>query len=97
MTFYRVFNDHVLLNVRLTPSAKKTGINGVFEMGDEIYLKVSVTVVPEDNKANKALIALLAKHLKISKSSIAIIQGQTSRNKVVRIEGAVTPSDLTEN
>lgn len=87
MTFYRVFNDHVLLSIRLSPGAKKSAINGVFEADDGVYLKVSVTAVPEDNKANKALIALLSKHFKIPKSAIEIIQGQTHRNKILRLNG----------
>lgn len=87
MTFYRVFNDHILLNIRLTPSAKKAGINGFFEMDGTFYLKVSVTAIPEESKANKALVALLAKQLKVPKSVIEIVQGQTSRNKVLRIDG----------
>ncbi|MBX3457244.1 MAG: DUF167 domain-containing protein [Candidatus Paracaedibacteraceae bacterium] len=95
MTFYRVFNDHILLNIRLTPSAKKAGINGVFEMDGTFYLKVSVTAIPEDNKANKALIALLAKQLKVPKSGIKIVQGQTSRNKILRIDEDIVLVNLS--
>lgn len=94
MTFYRVFNDHILLSIRLSPGAKKAGINGVYEADDGVYLKVSVTAVPEDNKANKALIALLSKYFRVPKSAIEIIQGQTHRNKVLRLNGGAWIEDV---
>ena len=49
-------------------------------------LKIRVTVVPEDGKANKAVIALLAKALGVSKSSVTIVRGETARDKLVRID-----------
>jgi hypothetical protein len=50
-------------------------------------LKVSVTAVPEDGKANAALVDLLAKTLHIAKRSITIASGATDRRKVLLIEG----------
>ena len=50
-------------------------------------LKASVTKAPEDGKANQALIKMLAKDWKVAKSLMDVIQGQTSRNKVVLISG----------
>ena len=94
MTFYRVFNDHILLSIRLSPGAKKAGINGVYEADDGVYLKASVTAVPEDNKANKALIALLSKYFRIPKSAIEIIQGQTHRNKILRMNERALIEDV---
>lgn len=46
-----------------------------------------VTVPPEGGKANRAVIELLSKALKVPKSSIEVVRGETSRNKVVFIEG----------
>ena len=48
---------------------------------------VKVTAAPADGKANEALIKLLAKELGIPKSTINIKSGQTSRHKVLFIEG----------
>ncbi len=48
-------------------------------------LKAYVTCVPEDGKANAAVIALLAKTLRLPKSAFTIVRGQTSRNKLVDI------------
>ncbi|MCW2274741.1 uncharacterized protein YggU (UPF0235/DUF167 family) [Rhodoblastus acidophilus] len=43
--------------------------------------------VPEDGKANAALIALVAKQLKTPASRIDVVAGATSRSKTLRIEG----------
>jgi uncharacterized protein YggU (UPF0235/DUF167 family) len=50
-------------------------------------LKIRVRAVAENNKANRALEALLAKRLRIAKSRVQVISGATSRTKTVRIEG----------
>jgi uncharacterized protein YggU (UPF0235/DUF167 family) len=50
-------------------------------------LKVYVTAVPEDNKANKALLELLSKTFRIPKSRLHIIAGTTDRRKVFWFEG----------
>ena len=72
------------LRVRLTPKAARNAIQGWAEDADGArYLKVSVTAAPEKSRANKALIALLAKTWKIPRSSIDIERGETDRNKVL--------------
>ena len=42
---------------------------------------------PVDGKANAALCAFIARRLKIPASRVAVVRGQTSRDKVVRVEG----------
>lgn len=69
-----------LLQVRVTPRAAADRI--VLE--DGVY-RIYVTTVPEDGKANKAVIALLAKHLGIAKSRLELVRGETARDKVFRI------------
>lgn len=44
-------------------------------------LKVHVTQAPEKGKANKAIIALLAKELRLRKSQITLAAGETSPHK----------------
>lgn len=80
--------DGVRLALRLTPKASRDQIGEIAPEADGgAVLKVSVTTVPEDGKANAALIALLAKKWKLAKSSIEIIQGATDRRKTLFIEG----------
>ena len=53
----------------------------------EDSLKISVTAIPEDGKANKALFALLAREWKLPKSALSLLSGDTHRQKVVLVEG----------
>lgn len=50
-------------------------------------LKCHLQSPPEDGKANKELIELLAEKLKIPKRSVAVVSGFTSRTKIVEIVG----------
>lgn len=85
---YQQASDHIRLAVRLTPNAGRDGIGGAETGADgERMLKARVTAVPEKGKANKALIELLAKQLKLPKSSISVISGETARKKILRIDG----------
>ena len=79
------------ITVKLTPGAKKNAVIGWEEdlFGDKI-LKIQVTTVPEKGKANKAMIALLSKEWKVPKSAIKIVRGETSRVKILEVEGLDT-------
>lgn len=73
----------IRLKVKVTPKASSDRIQG----WEEGVLKIAVTAAPEDGKANKAVIALLAKRLKLPKSAIDIASGETSRHKTLLIDG----------
>ena len=89
----RLGNDHILLAVRLTPNGGRDAFDGVDVSADGLaHLKARVTAVSEKGKANKALVTLLSKALKVPKSSISVVSGETSRQKILRIEG--DPEDL---
>ncbi|MBU2328580.1 MAG: DUF167 domain-containing protein [Alphaproteobacteria bacterium] len=89
----RLGNDHLLLAVRLTPNGGRNAFDGVDVSADGLaHLKARVSAVPEKGKANKALIALLSKSLKIPKSLISVVSGDTARQKILRIDG--DPEDL---
>ncbi len=82
----RCTDQHVEILIRLTPNASSDEILGVIQIGeDEFRIGVKVRAVPEKGKANKALIALFAKCLGISKSIIEVSAGDTSRLKTLRI------------
>lgn len=67
--------------VRVTPKAAR---NAVIEA--ETGLRVSVTTVPEDGKANAAVIKLLATALGVPKSRLTLIRGATARDKRFRLD-----------
>ncbi len=81
------------LAVRLTPKASRNAISGIAEDGT---VKVHVTASPENGQDNQALIQLLSGVLDIPTSNIAIIAGETGRDKIVSILGldAVTLTRL---
>lgn len=76
-----------ILYIRLTPGAKQESIQGVFcDENSQEFLKVYTTVIPEDNKANKQLIKIVAKKIGVAKSNISLIQGGKSRFKTLLIQ-----------
>ena len=92
MSFYRrqgrAGGDGVELRVRLTPKSSRDGIEGVETAADgSSHLKARVRAVPEDGKANKALIRLLAGELGIPAGAIALVSGGTARLKTLRLDG----------
>lgn len=74
------------VDVRVTPRAARERIVAEPLAQGGWMLKVYVTCVPEDGKANAAVIAALAKVLKLPKSAITIVRGQAARNKVIEIK-----------
>jgi len=84
---YRLADDHLLLAIRLTPNGGRDALDGVEMTADgQAHLKARVTAVPEKGKANKALVALLSKALKVPKSAVSVVSGETSRQKILRID-----------
>lgn len=69
------------IEVRVTPKASR---NAVHE--EEGRVRVYVTTVPEDGKANKAVTKLLAKALGVAPSSLTLVRGQTGRDKLFRVD-----------
>ena len=75
-----------MLSLRVTPNAGRDVIDGVESRDDGTsVLRLRVSAVPDKGKANAAVIALLAKTLGIPKSSIALVSGETARQKTLRI------------
>ena len=69
--------------VKVHPRAHKEAITGV--IGDA--LKLALTAPPVDGKANQAVIEFFADLFAISRSSVTIASGETSRTKVIRVSG----------
>jgi hypothetical protein len=71
------------LSLHVIPNASRSEI----VRWEENTLRVRVAVVPEKGKANAAIMALLASVLDLPKSRISFVRGETSKEKVLRIEG----------
>ena len=67
--------------LRVTPRA---GRNALTE--EDGTLRASVTAVPEDGRANRAVAELLAEALGVAKTRLTLIRGATARDKVFRLD-----------
>ena len=65
--------------ITVKPGSSQEKIVKTGENEFTVYLRAK----PHDGEANDALIKLLAKHFKIPKTSIKIIRGTKSRNKII--------------
>ena len=70
----------MIVNVRVVPRARVQKI-----VADGDILRVYTNAAPSDGEANAAVIKMLAKHYGVPKSSIKIVRGATSHDKVVEI------------
>lgn len=74
-------NGGVLLTLHIQPGAKTTEVAGIH--GEA--LKIRLAAPPVDGKANAALLAFIAKILKLPKSQVTLVSGETSRAKRVQV------------
>lgn len=71
----------MIISVRVIPRAK---INRV-EVQSDGTLRVHTTTTPTDGKATNDVIKMLAEHYNVPKTSIKLLRGATSRDKVFEI------------
>lgn len=81
--------DGIKFNVKVIPGSSKCEIAGI--INDSIKIKLDVP--PVEGKANEKCIKFLSKLLGVPKTSIIIVNGEKSRNKVLYIKG--NPEELT--
>ena len=75
--------EGIILNVKAQPRSSRAGIDGL--LGDAV--KVRIRCAPVDGKANKELIETLADFFGLSKSSVCIKGGETSKTKRLLLRG----------
>ena len=75
------------LTVKVHPRAKRTALTG--RLGDA--WKLALAAPPVDGKANDECVRFFAEFTKVPRSRVRIVIGQTSRTKVVEIEGLTQP------
>lgn len=80
----------LVFDVHVQPRASRDEISGM--LGDK--LKVRITAPPVDGKANQHLVQFFAKLFRVSKSSVILVTGETSREKRFRIQ---SPRSVPEN
>jgi uncharacterized protein (TIGR00251 family) len=72
-----------LVVVRAQPGARRNAIVG--EVAGA--LKVAVTAPAQDGRANKAIVETLRDALQLKRSQVAIASGETSRHKLLLVQG----------
>lgn len=70
------------LAVRVTPKASQ---NQITEITHDGTVKIHITAVPEDGKANEELIKFLSDVLGVPKSRIEVVAGASGRDKLVSV------------
>lgn len=70
-------------NVKVRPAARENRFDG--ERAGA--LRVSVAAPPDKGKANEALVRLIATRLGVTRASVSIVAGASSRDKVVEVAG----------
>ncbi len=82
----------MLISVRVTSNAKEALVTKT----GETSLEVRVDEKAVGGRANKRLLEILAEHFNVPKSSITIVRGTRSRDKIVEIM-VETASDLSSH
>jgi len=80
--WYKWDGDRLILTVRVQPNAKKDEVCAV----QDNVIKIRITALPVEGKANKHLIKYLANLFKVSKSAIELISGENARLKRISIK-----------
>ncbi|NTU57440.1 MAG: DUF167 domain-containing protein [Chlorobiaceae bacterium] len=83
MTAISQKGDGVCISVRVQPRSSKSVISGMYGESIRICLKAA----PVDDAANKECCELLAKVLGVPRSRVSVMNGKSSRSKVLKVEG----------
>jgi len=76
-----IINTMTKINIRVIPRAKKNLVKI-----EPDRLKVYLTAPPQDGKANKLLVEVLAEHFQVKKKQVVIVRGEKSQDKVIEIK-----------
>ena len=90
LSFFKWEGDDLTLHLYVQPNAKKDEWIG--EYGKN--LKVRITALPVENKANKHLLKFLAKSFAVPASQVALLKGENQRTKRVKI---INPHQFPDN
>jgi uncharacterized protein (TIGR00251 family) len=85
----------VSVSLRVTPRGGRDDIDGIETLANgRSVVKVRVRAIAEGGEANRAVTELLAKSLGVSKASVRLLSGASSRMKQIAVDG--DPAKLGE-
>jgi uncharacterized protein (TIGR00251 family) len=90
MTWYKIQNEQVHIQILVKPNAKKSALLKVDERG----LHVAIHAKPQQGEANVELIAFLATFFRIPKTKIVLLRGERSKHKVISLPFTLTVKQL---
>lgn len=76
-------NAKVILDITVAPKSSRNKIS----IDSTNTIKIYLTAPPVNGKANAELISLLSKTLKVPRTSITIIHGESAKKKRISIQG----------
>jgi uncharacterized protein (TIGR00251 family) len=81
-------NGDVLIDVHVVPNAAKTQAVGLHGEDGHQALRLRLHAPPVDGKANQALLKWLAGCLGVPPSALALVRGESSRRKQLRLNAS---------
>ncbi len=84
---YRLGPDGMTINVKVQPKSRRLGVQGWVADVEGERLRIGVSEAAEDGRANRAVCAVLARVLEVPASAVSVVQGATSRQKIMRVVG----------
>lgn len=88
MPAYRERADGIQLDLRVTPRAARAAVGGL--LGERLIVRVNAP--PVDGAANEAVRSALAEALDVARGAVALVRGETGRDKTVQVTG--DPAEL---
>ena len=79
----RAYRTGVRIDLRVIPRAPRTIVDGL----RDARLVVRVAAPPVDGAANAAVIDAMAERLGVGRRAVAIVAGESARNKTVTVDG----------
>ena len=79
--FFSIQGNDIIIYFKVIPNSKK---NYIVEINNE-FIKIKLTALPLENKANCALVKYLSKRFNMSKSSFQILVGEKNRFKSIKV------------
>ena len=93
---WRYSAQGISVALRVTPRGGRDYIDGVETLANgRPVIKVRVRAIADGGEANRAVMELLAKALRVPKARVRILSGTTSRLKQISVDG--DPAALGEN
>lgn len=81
--FYSISENGITLKIKAVPNSSKNEICAIMDGA----LKIKIKAPAVENKANEELVKFFSKLLKVSKSSVELKSGGTSKLKTLYING----------